>query len=126
MRRLILWIIMLPAAAMVVVFALNNRSGVAIDLWPFGIVVEMPIYLAFILVFGSGAVLGGIASTLTGAKARARYRSATYDAEVKRREMEKLSAKCKSLEASQKQTSQKQTSQKQAGHKQEMISPPAS
>ena len=115
MRRLISWIIILPAAAVVVVFALNNRGPIAIDLWPFGIVVEMPVYLAFIIVFGMGAVLGGIASTMAGSKARSRYRSATYDAEVKRREAEKLAVKCESLEASQKQTSQKQ----------EIISPPA-
>ncbi len=102
------------------VFALNNRAPIGIDLWPFGIVVEMPVYLAFIIVFGMGAVFGGLASTIAGSKARSRYRSATYDAEVKRREAEKLAAKCESLEANQKQTGQKQTSQKQ-----EIISPPA-
>ncbi len=119
MRRLISWMIILPAAAAVVVFALNNRGPLAVDLWPFGIVVEMPVYLAFILVFAVGAVLGGIASTIAGSKARARYRNATYDAEVKRREVEKLAAKCEGLEADKKQTVQ---DQKMA---QKIISPPA-
>ncbi|MCK5546147.1 MAG: LapA family protein [Rhodospirillaceae bacterium] len=123
MRRLISWIIILPTAAVVVVFALNNRGAIAIDLWPFGIVVEMPVYLAFILVFGVGAVLGGVASIMAGSKARSRYSNATYDAEVKRREMEKLSAKCESLEADKKQAGQSQKIDQKIA--QNIISPPA-
>lgn len=99
MRRIFTWTILLPAAVAVLVFALNNRQGVAIDLWPFGIVVEMPVYLAFLVLLGIGALIGGIVSKLAGGAARASYRTVKYELEVKSRELEKINSKCQSLEA---------------------------
>ncbi|MDH5187478.1 MAG: LapA family protein [Rhodospirillaceae bacterium] len=99
MRRIFMWIVLLPAVLAIVVFALNNSSAIAIDLWPFGIVVEMPVYLAFILVLSIGAFLGGFVSIVSGAKARALHRASTYEAEVKIRELEKLKSRCETLEA---------------------------
>jgi len=103
MRRIFMWVILLPAALAVVVFALNNSSGVAINLWPFGVVVEMPVYLAFILVLSCGALLGGFVSIISGGKARAHQRASAYELEVKLREMGKLKSRCENLEAELKQ-----------------------
>ena len=103
MRRIFMWIVLLPAALVFLVFALNNRGGIAIDLWPFGIVIEMPVYLAFIIILFFGALLGGIASLISGGKARSMASAANYEAEVKRRELEKLKSRCESLEAELKQ-----------------------
>lgn len=87
MRRLVFWIVMLPAAAVVVVFALNNRDGVALDLWPFKFEVVMPVYLLVLAALGAGAVFGGIASWFSGGPVRGRYREKAYEAEVLRREL---------------------------------------
>lgn len=110
MRRIFMWIVLLPVVLVVLVFALNNRSGIAIDLWPFGIVVEMPVYLAFIIMLFFGAILGGIASIISGVKERAKASNIAYEAEVKRRELEKLKSRCVSLEAELKQIKSNQPS----------------
>ncbi|MDH3335932.1 MAG: LapA family protein [Rhodospirillaceae bacterium] len=103
MRRIFTWIILLPTALAVVVFALNNSSAISINLWPFAIVVEMPVYLAFILVLFIGALLGGFVSMISGSKARARQRANAYELEVKLREMAKLKSRHDALEAELKQ-----------------------
>ncbi len=87
MRRLVFWLIFVPALAGIVVFALNNRSVVAVDLWPFGVSVEMPIYLAFLLSLGGGVVLGGFVSWLGQSRTRAQLREQVYQGEVARREL---------------------------------------
>lgn len=51
------WIVTVPLAAIVIVFAVNNRDAVMLDLWPFDIVIAAP---AFLLVLGT-AVLGFVA-----------------------------------------------------------------
>ncbi len=87
MRRLVFWLIFVPALAGIVVFALNNRSVVAVDLWPFGVSVEMPVYLAFLLSLGVGVVLGGFVSWLGQSRTRAQLRERVYQGEVARREL---------------------------------------
>jgi len=86
-RRFFSWLIMAPAFVAVVVFALNNKVPVALDLWPFGLVVEMPIYLAFLAALVVGAVLGGIAAWLGQNRARGVLREQAYAGEVARREL---------------------------------------
>ncbi|MGE0256973.1 MAG: lipopolysaccharide assembly protein LapA domain-containing protein [Alphaproteobacteria bacterium] len=51
------WIVTLPFAAIVVMFAVNNRDPVVLDLWPLDVVVTAP---AFLLVLGA-AVTGFLA-----------------------------------------------------------------
>lgn len=87
MRRFFSWLIMAPAFVAVVVFALNNKSPVALDLWPFGLVIEMPIYLAFLAALVLGALLGGIATWLGQSRARGVLREQAYAGEVARREL---------------------------------------
>ena len=78
---------MVPAFIVVVVFALNNKSPVMLDLWPFGVVVEMPVYLAFLLALAVGALIGGTAAWLGQGRARSALREQAYQGEVARREL---------------------------------------
>lgn len=87
MRRLISWLIMVPAFIAVTVFALNNKASLALDLWPSGLMIEMPIYLAFLLALAMGALLGGVAAWLGQGRARGALRGQAYEGEVARREL---------------------------------------
>ena len=87
MRRLLSWLMMVPAFIAVVVFALNNKTHVVLDLWPSGLVVEMPVYLAFLLALAAGALIGGIAAWWGQGRARGALREQAYDGEVARREL---------------------------------------
>jgi len=79
---------MVPLLVAVVVFALNNKSLVALDLWPFGLVVELPIYLALFAVLGLGVLIGGFVAWLGQGRVRSNLRGQAYAAEVARREVQ--------------------------------------
>lgn len=87
MRRLISWLIMVPAALAVVIFALNNKEPVALNLWPFAMVVEMELYLVLTGVLAAGVVLGGVTSWAGAGRIRAELRKQSYEGEVARREL---------------------------------------
>ena len=78
---------MTPAFVVVIVFALNNKTPVVLDLWPFGITVEMPLYLTFLLALVAGALIGGTAAWLGQGRARGSLREQAYQGEVARREL---------------------------------------
>ena len=99
MRRFIWALIMIPAAAVVVVFALHNKASLALDLWPFGIVLEMPTYLVLFFALGAGIVLGGIAAWLGQGRMRASLRDQVYDGEVAKRELRSEREKSEKLQA---------------------------
>lgn len=99
MRRLLSWLIMAPALAAVAVFALNNKTPVALDLWPFGLEVEMPVYLALLLALGAGALLGGVAAWLGQGRVRSKLREQVYEGEVARRELRAEQDKAAALES---------------------------
>lgn len=76
----------LPLTVLFIAFAVSNRGGVAIGLWPFDDLIEMPVYLLalgmLILGFLAGASLAGIGTI--GARLRAR-REAKRAAAAERR-----------------------------------------
>lgn len=89
---------MVPAAVAVVVFALHNKAPVALNLWPFALVIEVELYLLLTSVLGAGVVLGGIASWAGAGRLRAELRKRTYDGEVARRQLNTEREKTAELE----------------------------
>lgn len=87
MRRILTWLIAVPVLVAVVVFALHNKSNLALDLWPFGLVIELPVYLALAFALLAGALLGGMAAWAGQARMRASLRDQMYQGEVLRREL---------------------------------------
>ncbi len=83
------WILTLPLTVVVIVFAVANREFVPLDLWPFEIALQLPV---FSLVLGSmliGFLIGALAMWLSGGKQRrlaraARGRLAKLEREVQR------------------------------------------
>ena len=98
MRRLITWLVMMPAAVAVVVFALHNKAPVALNLWPFALIIEIELYLLLTSILGVGVLLGGIASWAGGGRLRSELRKRTYDGEVARRQLEAEQAKVVELQ----------------------------
>ncbi|MDX2101095.1 MAG: LapA family protein [Alphaproteobacteria bacterium] len=73
MRRL--WLLIgLPLVAAAAVFAANNRTAAPIDLWPFGITIDVPVFLLVLGTLAVGLLLGGafVWVKLIGWKLRAR------------------------------------------------------
>jgi uncharacterized integral membrane protein len=81
------WILTVPLAIVAVVFAISNRAAATLNLWPFGISVEAPL---FILVLGSalvGLIAGGFIAWLSAGATRRRRRAAIHRAEAAEREL---------------------------------------
>ena len=53
------WIITLPLIAVAVIFSVNHRQPVEIDLWPLPLAIEPPVYLVVLLAVFIGFLLGG-------------------------------------------------------------------
>jgi putative membrane protein len=73
-KRLTWWILVLPLAAVAVIFAVMNRTPVALDLWPLPWQIAAP---AFLILLGSlvvGLVIGLLLALLTGGARRRRNR----------------------------------------------------
>ena len=72
--KLLTWLIFLPVAALIVVFAVVNRTVTTINLWPLPFEIDLPL---FGVIFGGaliGIVWGGIATWLAADTTRARAR----------------------------------------------------
>jgi len=84
------WIVTVPLTLVAVVFAVTNRAGVTLNLWPFGITIEAPL---FILVLGSvfiGVLVGGTIAWLSAGATRRRAREAQRRAANLERELAQL------------------------------------
>ena len=85
--RKLSWVLTIPITLVVVVFTLANRQPVAIDLWPFDLVAEPPLYLLVLLTLLLGFLLGIVVLWLAGGRARDRARRAHYRASDLEREV---------------------------------------
>jgi uncharacterized integral membrane protein len=74
LARALTAIVTLPLTLLVIAFAISNRHLVAIGLWPFDELVEMPVYLlalgALTLGFLAGAALAGFGTLAARLRAR--------------------------------------------------------
>lgn len=86
MRKLS-WIITIPLTVVCVIFALANRQPVTVDLWPFAISYEPPLFLLVLGALLLGFLLGALVSWFTGSRTRDRARRAYYRASDLEREV---------------------------------------
>jgi uncharacterized integral membrane protein len=87
------WIISLPLLAIAVIFAVQHRQRVGIDLWPLPIEVAPPLYLLVMLAIFVGFVAGGFLTWISQGKHRKRARQRRYEAERLERELEQTRKK---------------------------------
>lgn len=88
--KILSWLISVPFALVVILFAVSNFEIVALDVWPLPFVLEAPLYIVVLIAVLFGVVWGGIAAWLAGGKTRARVRMAEMKAEQTNRENRRL------------------------------------
>ncbi len=69
MHRLSL-LITLPLAVVLVVFAVNNRGLIEIDLWPLGFVITWPVFVFVFVGVSVGLLMGGLLAWISGGTTR--------------------------------------------------------
>lgn len=78
MNRLV-WIVTIPVAIVVVLFAVVNRAPVALNLWPFPWEIEAPLFLFTLGAIVFGFLFGALATFFSGSTTRAKLRQAQRD-----------------------------------------------
>lgn len=68
-------IITLPLTILFVVFAIANRQSVTVNFWPFGIALDMPLFMLALGLLACGAVVGGLLTWFPLLRWRARAKS---------------------------------------------------
>jgi len=56
--KLVHWLVTLPLALVLIVFAVSNRAGITLTLWPFPVSLEAPVYLVVLLALLAGFLIG--------------------------------------------------------------------
>lgn len=64
------WLITLPLAIVLVVFAVNNRAFAEVDLWPLGLLVSWPLFIYVFLGVGAGLLMGWLFAWVSAGPAR--------------------------------------------------------
>lgn len=78
MNRLV-WIVTIPIAILVVLFAVVNRGPVALNLWPFPWEIEAPLFLFTLGAIVFGFLFGALASWVSAGATRVKLRQAQRD-----------------------------------------------
>jgi lipopolysaccharide assembly protein A len=68
------WLITVPVAIIVVVFAVNNRGDAGVSLWPLDLIIAWPLFVFVFIGIGVGFALGAALMWLTAAPTRRRAR----------------------------------------------------
>jgi uncharacterized integral membrane protein len=74
--RALYWLLAALLAIVLTLFAVSNRQGVSLALWPLPFVAELPLYLLILLVLLAGIGLGAAAAWIGASGRRARARQA--------------------------------------------------
>lgn len=95
LSRVLGWLLGVPVALVVVVFAIANRHAVRLDLWPLPWALDLPLYLAVLGALAVGIAIGMVAAWLAGAGARRRARQERRRAEALERQLDAARAEAK-------------------------------
>ena len=92
MAKVVFWIVVAPSAAAIIVFSINNRENVVLDLWPLDLVtVPRPVYSIMLAGIVAGFLAGGLVAWISAGNVRKRARLESQRA--KRAENELTGAK---------------------------------
>lgn len=89
MNRLV-WIITLPIALLVILFALMNRQEVTLSLWPLPWEIGAPLFLFTLGAIVFGFLFGAVVAWVSGGATRQRLRAVRREMEAARDELAAL------------------------------------
>ena len=98
------WVVTIPLAVIVVVFAVSNREPVVVDIWPLPPVTGLPLFLFILGSFFIGFLVGAAVMWVSAGRYRqraraARNRVAQLEHDVRLLQHEKTRAEAKAAEA---------------------------
>lgn len=96
--KLFTWIILLPVAALIIVFAVVNRELTTLNLWPLPFEIDLPL---FSVIFGGaliGVIWGGIAAWTAAGATRAKARERAREIQRLSDENRRLKGRIESME----------------------------
>jgi uncharacterized integral membrane protein len=85
--RLVHWVVTVPVAVIVVLFAVSNRAAVTVTLWPLPVRLEAPLYLVVLLALLAGFLVGELIAWINGRRARRAARAGAQRVEALEREL---------------------------------------
>jgi lipopolysaccharide assembly protein A len=88
--RILAWLIGLPLAVLVTVFAVANRAEIRFELWPLPFTVDLPGYLAVLGPLALGLAFGFTLGAASGLKARLRSGEQRRRAESLQRQLDSV------------------------------------
>ena len=88
--RILVTLIGVILAIVVVSFALSNRQRVTLDLWPFELSLELPLFLMVLLSFLIGFLAGGCVMWISAGTTRRQAREARRSAKHLERQVAEL------------------------------------
>lgn len=97
--KILSWLIFIPFAIVVVVFAVSNRGPIPINFWPLPFSQDVPLYLISLGTLAFGAFFGGILTWMSVAKWRVIAASRGSDIRYAEGEIDRLKKKVTELEA---------------------------
>lgn len=99
MSKLLFWIFAVPLAVLIIIFSVNNRADVVLDLWPLDMVTApLPVFSVVLTNLLAGFLLGSIIAWLSGGEARKRARRMTRRAEAAERQLVEAEQRIRALE----------------------------
>ena len=100
MSKVFFWIVVMPLAAAVIVFSVNNRADVVLDLWPLDMVTQpLPAFSVVLAGLFAGVLIGGLVVWISGGKIRRRARREGHRADRAEREIKEVEARLKRQQA---------------------------
>ena len=88
MSKVLFWIVVAPMAAAIIVFSVNNRTEVVLDLWPLDTVpVPVPVYALALAAGVVGFLAGGLVAWNSAGKSRRRARTESRRADQAERNL---------------------------------------
>lgn len=98
LRKLAFWLIIVPLAIVILMFAVANREIVTVSFDPFSATtpaaaVSVPLYVLIFILVILGVIIGGVASWLRQSRYRRTARRRDADVTALRREIETLNVK---------------------------------
>ncbi len=94
MSKVFFWIVVMPLAVAVIVFSVNNRADVVLDLWPMDMVTQpLPVFSVVLAGLFAGFLIGGLVAWISGGKARRRARREGQRADRAEREIKEAEAR---------------------------------